>query len=218
MSIRHGLVDRKQAILDAVSGQNVLHLGCADAPLQVMRAATGTLLHSHIRRVARNVVGIDLDPEGVRYLREELGFGEVVRGDVTRLDDLGFTETFDAIVAGELLEHLPNPGLCLASCRSVLRKEGQLIVSVPNAFSAKAFARACLGREIVHPDHVAYYSALTLTRLLEQHEFRIERMHYYASIPDGTFKRAIEGVLMAPLRSLAPQVSEGLVVFAAPHR
>jgi 2-polyprenyl-3-methyl-5-hydroxy-6-metoxy-1,4-benzoquinol methylase len=53
--------------------------------------------------VSKKVVGVDIQKEDVERLRK-LGY-EVVWGDVTTIN-LG--KKFDVIVAGELIEHLPD--------------------------------------------------------------------------------------------------------------
>src|SRR5438067_886340 len=42
------------------------------------------------------------------------------------------------------------------------------------------FAAALLGREIVNPDHVCWYSGTTLQRLLDRCAWRVDHLAYYA--------------------------------------
>jgi hypothetical protein len=56
----------------------------------------------------------------------------------------------------------------------VLADGGQLVITVPNAFSFKKFV-GVLGfrQERNHPDHVCYYSLMNLHQLLGRHGFEI---------------------------------------------
>ena len=54
----------------------------------------------------------------------------VVSADATHFD---LQQKFDAIVAGELIEHLSNPGLFLDCSSRHLQNNGLLILTTPNA-------------------------------------------------------------------------------------
>jgi SAM-dependent methyltransferase len=43
--------------------------------------------------------------------------------------------SFDVVVAGEVIEHVPNPDLMLAEIRRILRPQGRLVLSTPNIVS-----------------------------------------------------------------------------------
>ena len=79
----------------------------------------------------------------------------------------------DVIVFGETLEHLRNPGLALARLRALCARNPRCVLctTVPNAFSTTGFIAAASGVEIVHPEHYAYYSPVTLRNLLAAHGF-----------------------------------------------
>ena len=82
---------------------------------------------------------------------------------------------FDLVMAPDVLEHLENPGMFLKNL-NYFSKKVSFIITVPSAFSLKRLGYLALtGREHVHPDHVAYFSVSTLTRLIEGSGFKIER-------------------------------------------
>ncbi len=53
----------------------------------------------------------------------------MVQADVETMD-LG--ETYDVIVAGDIIEHLSNPGRFLGAVSRHLNKEGVFLVTTPN--------------------------------------------------------------------------------------
>jgi len=208
------VVDREGFLLKAARGKSVLHLGCADAPYFRSRAADASLLHTRLAAVATRIVGIDIDEEGVTFLRNTLGFKEVFLGDVEDLSEVKLNRTFDLVVAGELLEHLPNPGRGLAGVKNLLTPDGSLIITVPNAFSLKGFMRVARGVELTHPDHVCYFSVVTVGRLLAQCGYSAITYAYYVSRSASKLKRAIDFLFLAPARCCAPYLSDGIVVVA----
>lgn len=146
------VVDRVRFVLNRVRGRRVLELG-ASGPL-----------HAAIVREAAYAVGIDRAPaEGV------LGFD---------LDDVGRPDIPcpdldpELVVAGEVLEHLSNPGFTLARLRRQFPGV-PVLVTVPNAFSAAARRRMAGGVENVNLDHVAWYSWRTLKTLVERAGYEV---------------------------------------------
>lgn len=52
--------------------------------------------------------------------------------------------SFDIIVLTEIIEHLPNPGIALKEVKRVLKKDGIVIVSVPNGELVRRIYRAII--------------------------------------------------------------------------
>ena len=165
-------VDRVNFLVDACRGKEVLHLGCADAPYTEERLADGSWLHRQLTEVAARCLGIDADSEAVQWLRGTMKVGNVEVGDAEKLDQLE-AGGFDLVVAGELIEHLNNPGRFLASARSVMKPHGRLVITTTNAFCFRRFLRVPFGVESIHPDHTYYFSHRTLQCLAERFGYRL---------------------------------------------
>ena len=180
--MRDRITQRTDYILQACAGRTVLHLGCADMPYTKMRLKDGTLLYSMIDQVAQRQYGLDLSSEGIEILRKA-GKDDLAVSDVQLLiDQKPFGETrYDVIVAGEIIEHLSNPGLFLESLKPLLAdSQTRLILTTINAYCAYRFFYSLVMRnESVHPDHVSYYSKKTLTCLLDRHGYAIEDFSFY---------------------------------------
>jgi 2-polyprenyl-3-methyl-5-hydroxy-6-metoxy-1,4-benzoquinol methylase len=215
--LRRGpVVDRVDEICRVAAGKRVLHVGCADAPYSVEQHQQGRLLHSRIADAAKTVTGVDFDQAGIDFLAS-LGFKDLYCLSVEDLGPLREADKFDLIIAGEIIEHLPNPARSLAELRAVLRPDGQLLVTVPNSLSIKTALRALLGREWVHPDHLYYFSPATLTKLLETSGFITTKMKYYGVRPTSRIARLAHDIIYALLRRLAPWLADGLIVEAKPN-
>src|SRR5687768_2820046 len=156
------LVQRLQFIRSVCAGKKVLHLGCTNWPYTLEAIEANILLHDELGTVASELYGFDYDQEGIDVLISK-GYTNLYRADLEKLDEVDLSETFDVIIAGEMIEHLNNPGLFLNGIKRFMNPETQLVVTTVNAYSGMRFLVYGLrGRggflEPVHPDHIAYYS------------------------------------------------------------
>jgi SAM-dependent methyltransferase len=161
--------DRFDVIRRYLQRSSVLDLGIVDArPAKGSTADRVTrhpnLLFRRIVEINPGAVGVDLDKEGIEALRRA-GFN-VVCADAQTMD-LG--RQFEVIVAGELIEHLDNPGGFLANVKRHLARDGVLILTTPNPFYAKQKWKIWrYGRPQVHEDHTCWFDPITLGGLIRR--------------------------------------------------
>jgi SAM-dependent methyltransferase len=143
-------------------GKRVLDLGCR----------SGALTRHFLE--GNEVVGLDVDPVALAKA-EALGIQPVLANveEPLSFDDA----SFDAVVAGELFEHLQFPDVLVAEIRRVLRPGGVLVGSVPNAFRVQARMRFLRGRSPEDdPTHLRMFSPDAMRELLR--EFRDVRIDF----------------------------------------
>jgi len=135
------------------TGKRVLDLGCR----------SGALTRHFLE--GNEVVGLDVDRVALDKAAE-LGI-EPVLANVE--EPLPFADaSFDAVVAGELLEHLQFPEALVAEARRVLRPGGILVGSVPNAFRVQSRLRFLRGRPPEDdPTHLRMFSPDAMRELLD---------------------------------------------------
>ena len=218
--MRDRIIQRVDYLVEACTGRTVLHLGCAGMPNTHRRLADGTLLYSLIDRVAARQHGVDLSSEGIEILRQA-GYANVAVADIQLLREQNpFPgRHFDVILAGEIIEHVSNPGLFLESVKPLLGDSPtRLILTTINAYCAYRFFYSLVTRdESVHPDHVSYYSRKTLTALLTRHGYDVEQVCFY---PIGREHQPYINHGRARLLywidwlagRLSPQLGDGLIV------
>jgi len=133
-------------------GRRVLDLGCR----------SGALSRHFLD--GNEVVGLDVDRVALAKAAE-LGIEPVVANVE---EPLPFPDgSFDAVVAGELLEHLRFPDAVVAEVRRVLRPGGVIVGSVPNAFRLQSRLRFLRGRPPEDdPTHLHMFSPGALRELL----------------------------------------------------
>ena len=177
------LVQRVDLIMEMCAGKKVLHLGCANYPYTQNSIDNKMLLHYDIEKSAGELYGFDFDQPGLDILAAN-GTGNLYRADLEKLDEVAMSETFDVIVAGEMIEHLNNPGLFLTGIQRFMNAETRLVLTTINAYCGmRWFWYGLRGRrgkqEPVHPDHVAYYSYSTLSLLVKRHGMDIDSFMFY---------------------------------------
>ncbi len=210
------LVQRLDLINKLSTGKKVLHLGCTNWPYTQDAINSDMLLHFELEKHAAALYGFDYDRQGIELL-EARGSKNLFQVDLEKLDEVGLDEKFDIIIAGEIIEHLNNPGLFLTGIKRFMTPETRLVVTTVNAYCGMRFLiyglRGKGGRnEPVHPDHVAYYSYSTLKLLIERHGLNVEKFLFYdLGREHRPHNRKIFNFVNDICIWLAPQWADGVV-------
>jgi len=162
-------VDRVPYLVAAARGRSVVHVGFVDAGCELQQQQAGAWLHEHLAGAAASLVGLDLDEEGVAAARAA-GYEAyaVDASDGVAVSDLG-VQPAELVVAGEVIEHLGDPGGFLEGLHPLVAPDGMLIITTPNAYGLLNVLASLTGREINHPDHVVMFTWRTLTNLAARH-------------------------------------------------
>ena len=121
-----------------------------------------------------------------------------------------FPGQFDAVLFGDVLEHLGDPSAALARVRPWLSERGVLVASVPNFGHWSVIADLLEGRfdyvpySILSGTHVRFFTRRTLRDLFEASGYRIE------TIETVTFPASPEGAVKLQLLASIPGASEDL--------
>lgn len=149
----------------------VLDYGCADAPYRRLFPPTV------------DYVGADLPGNPLASLQ--------INSDGTVP---AASESFDAVISTQVLEHVEDPGLYLAECRRVLRPGGRMLLSTH-------------GIMVYHPDPVDYWrwTGAGLRRAVSSAGFEVERFEGIMGLAATglqLFQDAVWWRLASPLRPL----------------
>lgn len=155
------------------SGNTVLDVGCA----------TGTngkyLLDS---KIATTVFGIEFDPKMVEKAEETIT--RVFCGDLNevsfRNEILDCDLLFDYIVFGDILEHLYYPEIVLGDLKTLLKKDGKIIISLPNIAHLELFIQVYLKgtwprneRGIFDNTHLRWFTKKDAFNMVTQNDLRV---------------------------------------------
>jgi hypothetical protein len=172
-------VAKEEFILGIASGHSVLHLGCVGftdvAPRDRAKFARQSL-HWKLTQVSETV-GVDYSLAVIDEYRKLGVFTNIVAGDVERLDELPITQKFDVVIAGDIIEHLSNPGRMLDGIKQFCTSNTQVIITTPNAFGAPNFLRYSAGRFREGAEHVMSFNQQNLATLLDRHGYSLSELH-----------------------------------------
>jgi 2-polyprenyl-3-methyl-5-hydroxy-6-metoxy-1,4-benzoquinol methylase len=218
--------DRVAFLLDLARGKRVIDLGFVDEGRMSTKLDKGVWLHADLKRVARELVGIDFNADGVAVAKE-LGY-ESHHADCQSYESIhGLKlEPADVVIAGELLEHLDQPGPFLDAIKQLVTPGGILVITTPNGLSLTNFVASLLGRELVNPDHVSWQSVRTCTTLLRRRGWDVRGVSFYRfpSVRESAVAGTVTAgqialfttyqVLARPLFLFRPWLADGLILIA----
>lgn len=163
-------VDRVAQIERRAAGKRVFDLGALDETAFESKQDNGRWLHARLCRVAREVIGMDNSPKVPRNGLVTAANGRIINADIYSLERMvELHGAPDVIIAGELIEHLPDTLGFLQSLRRCRALEGvELVFSTPNACCWHNILIGLLKRESTHQDHLQVYSYKTLRTLFDR--------------------------------------------------
>lgn len=175
--------------LRAAGARSVLDVGCGAGEIT-----------SELVRAGFDVVGVDVAEEPLRRARAREADLDARRVEVDGEWPLA-DASFDAVWAGETIEHVTDTAAWLSEVRRVLRSDGTLLLSTPAHGRLTMLGLALSARRLdahfdPRSDHVRFYTRRTLARLLS--EFGFERIELRGA---GGLPGARRTLLAAAVRS-----------------
>ncbi len=183
----------------------VLDIGCA----------SGYLGRELMRTRQCEVWGIDANPDSAAAARAA-GYADVLCADLDSLPALPWSGPFDAVLAGNILEHLRNPEILLDHVRGLLEHGAPLVIALPNVANLKVRLNILRGHfdytdtGILDRTHLHLYTYDSARALLTDNGFvvRVERAG------SRTFGRFLNG--RAPgARRFAPLLANTIIMQAS---
>lgn len=122
------------------------------------------------------IYGLEMNKKCVTYIKKNIKNVNVFEGHV---ENTSLKKNFfDVINCSMVLEHLYNPKKSLSQIHKSLKKNGQLIISVPNfnGLEFKLFGRYCYALQV--PQHLNHFTENTLRLILNDKGFKINKIIY----------------------------------------
>jgi 2-polyprenyl-3-methyl-5-hydroxy-6-metoxy-1,4-benzoquinol methylase len=155
---------------DDIKNKKFLDIGCA----------TGLLLN-HMKDKGWETKGVEICRPSAEYGIKKFGL-DIFIGT---LDEAAFPDNhFDVVHFSHLIEHVPDPKALLIEIKRILKKEGHMIVTTPNADGWQAKIAKESWRSAI-PDHIYLFTKKTMRRLLDITMYSIVKQLSWGGIPKG---------------------------------
>jgi len=173
------LLALKDSGFDETTRTSVLDIGCA----------TGSLL-SHLKIRGWETTGVEINGSQADYGRRKYNL------DIRNLplEENNFPSgRFNTVLTSHLIEHLNDPASMVREVKRILIYGGSFFITTPNiqGFQAKLFRGRW--RSAIF-DHLYLFSVKTLTRLLEDNGFIIEKISTWGGLASGTASAPVKRV------------------------
>ena len=161
-----------------------------------------------MKKYCKSLIGVDILKKEIKKLNK-LGY-DLICQDVEKLK---LNKKFDVIIAGELIEHLSNPGLMIESAKKHLKKKGILIITTPNPYALDKCLRPLVSSsQPANPEHTALFTKETMKELVRRHGFRIKKIHYFTERVEFKYSnKPIIARMFFYLKGIRPHFKETIV-------
>jgi SAM-dependent methyltransferase len=173
--------------LGLAPGSRVLDLGCGDGrhlrPTRFLPGITAVAVdigESEVAATARTLRAIDAGDPLAGSAADDAGPWLALRGDGYKLPFRD--ESFDCVIASEILEHLHDDEQSLREIRRVLKPGGILAVTVPRWLPERICWALSKKYYSVPGGHVRIYRRRQLKRRLARHGYELFGEHYAHSL------------------------------------
>jgi 2-polyprenyl-3-methyl-5-hydroxy-6-metoxy-1,4-benzoquinol methylase len=178
--------------------KRVLELGCA----------SGYMSHVLADSFGCTVTGVELHAEAARQAREFCI--RVIEADLDTVDWTGVLgdDSFDVIIAADVLEHVRKPVALLEAVRSHLADGGYLVASIPNLAHASVLVELLNGRFFYQPygllddTHIRFFTRDTIFECFERAGFAVSHLERIVVPPEQTEFRTDLSALSVEVRAL----------------
>jgi len=200
----------KQELIEA------LHIGNEDYVLdigfvgQAVREDSDIWPHALLKSKTDHLYGVDLE-----FDQSQFPLPNYLQASA---EYFSFSQKFDLIFAGDLIEHLSNPGLFLMTCKKHLKKGGRIVLTTPNAFNMFSLVEKITHDEPnVNTDHTCYFNKRVLAVLMQKngiHQFEFSYLYTLGGLWKGGFQRKVLASLYWIISKFTPKFIENLAVIA----
>ena len=180
-----------------VHNHHVLHIGFVDhQPLIEKKIQSNQWLHKILTDSASRCFGLDINEEGVHYVKQQLGYKDVMALNILT-DDVphAITDTkWDYIILADVIEHINNPVEFLTQLRERYSQYcTRLIITTPNALRVQNFLNNLKSMECINTDHRYWFTPFTLAKIATEANYLVSNFELcqHSSIPRRQFIQRI---------------------------
>ncbi|PIP26598.1 MAG: hypothetical protein CO140_02425 [Candidatus Moranbacteria bacterium CG_4_9_14_3_um_filter_40_7] len=118
----------------------------------------------------KTAAGTQISQAAYEFSREKLKL-EIYNQDLLSID---WNKNFDLITLWHVLEHVKSPEAYLHKIQELLKKDGLLVIEVPNynSWTSVLTKKYWLALDLKH--HLTFFTPATLTQLLQKYNFKVK--------------------------------------------
>lgn len=166
------------------NGSTCLDVGCW----------TGNLGKSLVDKKKCVVDGIDFNQDALNEARRR-GYREVYSVNFNNENfDLNINNNYDIIICADVLEHLSSPGMVLEKLKSLLKDDGQIIISIPNIAFIQQRLMLLTGKFSYNPvggimdeTHLRFFTFESIKQLCLKSGYEITKYYGYNQVKNKFF-------------------------------
>lgn len=175
-------IDRDERILELCEINckqplKILDVGFAEHGIEY--AMKPDWFHAKLRRnPIHHVIGLDINLELIDEIRNRTQLDNLIHGDATNTHSHINGGNFDVIHAGDLIEHLSNPGDFLIFCKNNLKNDGKIVITTPNPicrYSTPAYKKQGF---LANMEHTCWISPTNMNELCRRSGLQFAESHY----------------------------------------
>jgi SAM-dependent methyltransferase len=181
--VAHSSIDLFKKEMDYIGQFDKLKTAVLD-----IGSGMGTFLYV-ARQYYPEAVGLDVSEKMAAFVEKQLG----VKVYLQQFQNFNYSKKFSLIHMSHVLEHIPNPNEWLQKARSLLEKNGILVINVPNKFSwGRLFQHYLYKMKLKKqfssswkdptrtPDHLFEPTIPAMKYLLKKNGYRIIKYYTYS--------------------------------------
>ena len=157
--------NRYKHILQLKKVGSILDIGCSDG-----------LFLTNFDSEKWEVAGIELNKNVAKLAKAKFKHACIYHSP---LESFKTQQTFDIITLWHVFEHLRNPKLALKKLHKLLKKNGVLVIEVPNGESLNRKIFGPYWQQLLMPKHLCFWSKKSFQNSLEIAGFRLLKVSYF---------------------------------------
>lgn len=176
--------------------KKTIDLGSADH----IKTETGRKILKELKKETKELTLLDNNKKGIQTLKK-LGYKTIC----ANVENFKTKRKYEIILAGDIIEHLQNPGDFLKTCYKILEKDGKIIIITPNKQSIQYYLKP-----IKYKEHLIWFDKNTLEEMLKRNKLKPIKWEWMIDSEIKTWKRKI----IYEIIKAKPQLAEGIICIA----
>ena len=183
-SVRKYMLGRKRRLVEKVTGTRNGH---------ILDVGTGTgFFLNEMKEYGWRITGTEKSEEARNFAKKEFNLNNLPTEDLFNLD----SNSFDVITLWHVLEHIHQLKENMEAFQKLLKKDGKLIIAVPNHDSsdAKHYKQFWAAYDV--PRHIWHFAPKQMKQFGEKYGFKLSSLHtmpfdsFYVSMLSEKYKKS----------------------------